>query len=513
MSMLNKMKPFLLFVVLLMAASSHAQKNSKPNIIIIYTDDLGYGDPSCYNPDSRLHTPNIDQLAASGIRFTNGHATSATCTPSRYALLTGQYPWKNKDAVVLPGDAPLIISNNQLTLPAMLKATGYRTGIVGKWHLGLGGATQKNWNERVTPGTNELGFDYSFIFPATADRVPTIFMENGVTIGADPNDPIAVDYTKKIGSEPTGKENPELLKMKSSPNHGHENTIVNGIGRIGFMTGGKTARWTDEEIPFTFLDKAKTFIREHQTTPFFLYYALTEPHVPRMPSTTFKGKSGLGFRGDAILQIDWAVGEIIAQLKAMNLYQNTLIIFSSDNGPVLDDGYEDGAVTQLNGHTPTGKLRGGKYSSFEAGTRVPTILSWPVKVKGNQVSNALVSQIDLLSSLAALTGYKAPSAKIDDSQNQLNAWLGKDTEGREYLIKNNGTQANVIIKGNWKLIKANNRQAKNLLTNTELGNLPQDQLYNLKDDMGERNNLAEKQPELVKMLTALIQAETAKSSQ
>jgi arylsulfatase A-like enzyme len=232
-----------------------------------------------------------------------------------------------------------------------------------------------------------------------------------------------------------------------------------------------------------------------------------------MPSTAFKGKSGLGFRGDAILQIDWAVGEIIAQLKAMNLYQNTLIIFSSDNGPVLDDGYEDGAVTQLNGHTPAGKLRGGKYSSFEAGTRVPTILSWPAKVKGNQVSNALVSQIDLLSSLAALTGYKAPSAKIDDSQNQLNAWLGKDTEGREYLIKNNGTQANVIIKGHWKLIKANYRQAKNLLTNTELGNLPQDQLYNLKDDMGERNNLAEKQPELVKMLTALIQAETAKCSQ
>ena len=508
--MVIRLKSFILMSMLLVAASGHAQKTSPPNIIIIYTDDLGYGDPSCYNPDSKLYTPNIDQLAASGIRFTNGHATSATCTPSRYALLTGQYPWKNKDAAVLPGDAPLIISTNQITLPAMLKATGYRTGIVGKWHLGLGGATQKNWNERVSPGPNELGFDYSFIFPATADRVPTIFMENGVTIGADPNDPIAVDYTRKIGSEPTGKENPELLKMKNSPNHGHDNTIVNGIGRIGFMTGGKTARWTDEEIPFTFLDKARAFIRENQTKPFFLYYSLTEPHVPRMPSTLFKGRSGLGFRGDAILQIDWAVGEIIAQLKALKLYENTLIIFSSDNGPVLDDGYEDGAVTQQNGHLPWGKLRGGKYSSFEAGTRVPTILSWPAKVKGNQVSDALVCQIDLLASMASLTGFKDATGKISDSQNQVNAWLGKDNQGREYLIKNNGNQANVIIKGDWKLIKANNRQAKNLLTNTELGNLPADQLYNLKTDIGERNNLSVQHPEILRKMNDLLEMEINK---
>jgi arylsulfatase A-like enzyme len=496
--------------MLMVAGTGHAQKNSKPNIIIIYTDDLGYGDPSCYNPDSKLHTPNIDQLAASGIRFTNGHATSATCTPSRYALLTGQYPWKNKDAAVLPGDAPLIISSNQLTLPAMLKSSGYSTGIVGKWHLGLGGATQKNWNNRVSPGPNELGFDYSFIFPATADRVPTIFMENGVTIGADPNDPIEVNYTQKIGNEPTGKENPELLKMKNSPNHGHDNTIVNGIGRIGYMKGGKTARWTDEEIPFTFLDKAKTFIRAQQTKPFFLYYALTEPHVPRMPSTAFKGKSGLGYRGDAILQIDWAVGEIIAQLKAMNLYQNTIIIFSSDNGPVLDDGYEDGAVTQQNGHMPWGKLRGGKYSSFEAGTRVPTLLSWPSTVKGNQVSDALVCQIDLLASLASIAGYKVPMGKIADSQAQMNAWLGKDRNGREYLIKNNANIANVIIKGDWKLIKANNRQAKNLLTNTELGNLPADQLYNLKTDIGERNNLAVQHPEILRKINDLLEMEINK---
>ena len=509
--MLSKLNLVFLGALLLLAASSQAQKNGKPNIIIIYTDDLGYGDPSCYNKDSKLYTPNIDALAAGGIRFRNGHATSATCTPSRYALLTGQYPWKNKDASVLPGDAPLIISTNQLTLPAMLKASGYKTGIVGKWHLGLGSTTQKNWNEKVSPGPNEIGFDYSFIFPATADRVPTIFMENGMTVGADPADPIEVDYTKKIGQEPTGKENPELLKMKNSPNHGHDNTIVNGIGRIGFMTGGKAARWTDEEIPYTFLDRANSFIAANRSTPFFLYYSLTEPHVPRMPSTAFKGKSGLGYRGDAVLQIDWAVGQIIAQLKALNLYQNTIIIFSSDNGPVLDDGYEDGAVTQLNGHTPAGELRGGKYSSFEAGTRVPTLLSWPAKVKGGQVSDALVCQIDLLASMAALTGYKDAADKIADSQQQLNAWLGKDTKGRDYLIKNNANTPGVIIRGDWKLIKANNRQAKNMLTNTELGNLPADQLYNLKTDIGERLNLADKNPEMVKQLNDLLLIETGKS--
>ena len=162
---------------------------------------------------------------------------------------------------------------------------------------------QKNWNGDIKPGPNETGFHYSFIFPATADRVPTVFVENGRVVGLDSNDTLRVDYTKKIGDEPTGKEQPELLKMKAALNHGHDNTIVNGIGRIGFMTGGKKARWTDEEMPLTFLEKAKAFIEQNQQRPFFLYYALTEPHVPRMPSTIFKGKSGLGFRGDAILKV------------------------------------------------------------------------------------------------------------------------------------------------------------------------------------------------------------------
>lgn len=179
------------------------------------------------------------------------------------------------------------------TLPKVFKSAGYKTGIVGKWHLGIGNAVEKNWNEELKPGPNETGFDYSFIFPATADRVPTVFMENHHVVAIDKSDPILVDYNNKIGNDPTGLENPELLKMEASPNHGHNNTIVNGIGRIGYMSGGHRARWTDEEVPLTFLMKAKEFIDTNQKAPFFLFYTLTEPHVPRMPSTIFKDKSGL----------------------------------------------------------------------------------------------------------------------------------------------------------------------------------------------------------------------------
>jgi hypothetical protein len=197
-------------------------------------------------------------------------------------------------------------------------------------------------------------FQYSFIFPATADRVPTVFVENGNVVAADPADPIMVDYENKIGNDPTGKERPELLKVRSSPGQGHNNTIVNGIGRIGWMSGGYKARWADEEMPLTFLEKAKQFIDENKKNPFFLYYAVTEPHVPRIPSTMFKGKSNLGYRGDAILQLDWMVGQIMKELELQGISKNTILIFTSDNGPVLNNGYQDEAVEKLNGHTPWG---------------------------------------------------------------------------------------------------------------------------------------------------------------
>ena len=307
---------------------------SRPNIIVIYLDDLGYGDLSCYGATA-IKTPNIDMLAKGGVRFTNGYASSATCTPSRYALLTGVYPWRNKDAKILPGSAPLLIGTEQQTLPKMLKQTGYKTAVVGKWHLGLGTGIV-DWNKKVTPGPNEVGFDYAYIMAATQDRVPTVYINNGFVDGLSANDFIAVDYEKNFDGEPTGKSNPELLKMKW--HHGHNSSIVNGIPRIGFVKGGTSANWKDEDIADHFLEKAKSFILSHDENPFFLYYAMNQPHVPRTPHPRFEGKSGLGPRGDVILEADWCVGEIIKTLKNENILENTMIVFTSDNGPVLNDG-------------------------------------------------------------------------------------------------------------------------------------------------------------------------------
>lgn len=471
---------------------TNAQTTNAPNVIIINVDDLGYGDLGIYGA-TEIKTPNIDALAAKGVRFTNGHATSATCTPSRYALITGEYPWR-QGAKILPGDAALIISTDKTTVPALFQQAGYATGIVGKWHLGLGETIEKNWNQPISPGPNDVGFDYSFIFPATADRVPTVFMENGMVLGLEENDPITVNYQQPVGNDPTGAANPDLLKMPASPNHGHNNTIVNGIGRIGYMSGGHKARWTDEEVPLTFLMKAKEFIETNQKKPFFLYYALTEPHVPRMPSTVFKDKSKLGYRGDAILQIDWAVGEVMKQLKALGIEDKTMIIFTSDNGPVLDDGYVDYAVEKNGTHRPAGPLRGGKYSAFEGGTRVPLIISWPGTIKPT-VSDALVCQVDFLASFSELIDQRIPNNQAKDSENLLSAFLGQSQKGRDVLIKQGG--AMTVTKGNWKYISPQAGAAVAKLTNIETGNSTEEQLYNLREDLGEQKNVAEKYPDKV----------------
>ena len=493
---------FSLFITLCFLESV-AQK--QPNVILICADDLGYGDLSCYGA-TKISTPNLDRLAAEGIRFTNGHSTSATCTPSRYAMMTGNYPWRKKGTNILPGDAALIIPTDKTTLPKVFKSAGYQTAIIGKWHLGLGDQVQKDWNKEIKPGPNEVGFDYSFIFPATADRVPTVFLKDHNVIGLEDNDPIAVDYKNKVGNDPTGKEHPELLKMKSTPGQGHDNTIVNGIGRIGYMAGGKMARWTDEELSFTFLEQAKGFIADKKDVPFFLYFATTEPHVPRMPATMFKGKSGLGPRGDAILQLDWTVGQLMEQLKKEGIAKNTIIIFTSDNGPVLDDGYQDDAVTKLNGHTPAGPLRGGKYSALEGGTRMPFILTWPQRVKPG-TSNALISQMDFIRSFANLLGKKIELTDAKDSENQLQALLGKDKKGRSELILQGGALS--IIKDGWKYITPNKGVAYDKAVGIETGNLPVAQLYNLTDDVAEKNNLASKYPEKVLELKTLLETNLA----
>lgn len=494
-----KITRWILVAGLLATFNIYAQKS--PNIILIYTDDLGYGDLSCYGANS-VHTPNIDRLAREGLLFKNAHATSATCTPSRYSLVTGQYAWRRKDTGIAPGNASLLIDPKSMTLPLALKRAGYETAIVGKWHLGLGDNAGPQWNEELKPGPLELGFNQSFIIPATVDRVPCVYVDGHRVLNYEPEDPINVNYKTKIGNEPTGKENPELLKM--APSHGHNQTIVNGISRIGYMEGGEKALWKDEDIADVLTTRAINYISANAQKKFFLFLSTHDIHVPRVPHQRFAGKSTMGSRGDVILQLDWSVGEILKTLDSLRIRENTLIIFSSDNGPVVDDGYHDQAVEKLGTHKPAGPLRGGKYSAFEGGTRVPFIVSWPSKIKPG-VSDALFSQIDLLATLSNLVGYKLNSNEASDSFDALEVLLGKTKKGRPFVVEHaaNGTLS--IVQGSLKYIEPNDGNKINTDVNIELGNDRDLQLYDIRTDPEEKENLALRHPEKVTNLKALLE--------
>lgn len=483
------------------AASEEVARPKQPNIVIIYVDDLGYGDVGSYGA-TRFQTPAIDRLASEGLRFTNGHSAAATCTPSRYAMLTGEYAWRLEGTGIARGDAPAIIQPGRTTLASILKDAGYTTGIVGKWHLGLGPPEGADWNGDIKPGPLEIGFDYAFLMPATGDRVPTVYVENHRVVGLDPNDPLQVSFRGPIGDEPTGKDRPDLLKVH--PSHGHDQTIVNGISRIGYMSGGKAARWVDEEMADVFTAKGVEFIEQHRHAPFFLFFSTHDIHVPRVPHPRFAGKSGLGPRGDVILQLDWQVGAILKALDRLKLADDTLVLFTSDNGPVLDDGYQDQAVELSSGHEPAGPLRGGKYSAFEAGTRVPFVLRWPARVEPG-TSDALLSQVDFPASFAALAGVDLAADVASDSHNLLPALLGEETEGRDHLVEQGGGGTLSLIKGRWKYIEPSDRPPISRNTAIELGNDPGPQLYDLRTDLGETRNVAAEHPERVAELSALLQ--------
>ncbi|MDG1652108.1 MAG: arylsulfatase [Flavobacteriaceae bacterium] len=488
----------ILFFLLLSFFFSCETKESKtlPNIIIIYADDLGYGDVSSYGV-GKLQTPNIDKIANKGTRFTNGYSSSATCSPSRYALMTGTYPWRNKRAKILTG-ANLIIDTLEMTLPKMLKGEGYQTGIVGKWHLGLGDS-KIDYNQRISPGPNEVGFDFSFIMPDTQDRVPTVYLENGSLLNLDLNDPIDVSFEKNFEGEPTGKDNPELLSMMW--HHGHNGSIVNGVPRIGFMKGGEQAKWSDIDMADEFLNQAKKYVDTVKENPFFLFYTLQQPHVPRTPHPRFEGTSGMGPRGDAIVEADWCIGELYKHLKKSNLLENTILILSSDNGPVLNDGYYDDAVEKLGNHTPSGILRGGKYSLFEAGTRVPFITYWKGNIKP-QVSDQMVSQIDFLNSIASLVGSEIRSNDGVDLADVLFENKGK---GRSELVLEAQTKT-AFRKDNWVLIPPYPGPSKSINVNIELGNAAAYQLFNLENDLSQQNNLAESESEKLNEMISRYQS-------
>ena len=415
--------------------------------------------------------------------------------------LLGEYAFRKQGTGVLPGDAALIIEPGRTTLASLLKRGGYATAVVGKWHLGLGeGKDKLDWNTEIKPGPLEIGFDYSFIMAATGDRVPTVYLENRRVVGLDPTDPIKVSYEKPFPDEPTGISHRSGLKMDWS--HGHNNAVSNGIGRIGFMSGGENALWVDEDMADTFTRKAVSFIEQQKDKPFFLYFATHDIHVPRVPHPRFAGQTSMGPRGDAIVEFDWCVGEILKTLDRHKLTKNTLVILTSDNGPVIDDGYKDGALEKLGGHKPAGALRGGKYSRFEAGTRVPFIVRWPAGVKPG-VSHALVSQVDLIASLAALTDQRLENSEAPDSFDVLSALLGKSRQGREHIVEHAGGLA--LRVGGWKYFEPRQGPKRSATTNTELGNDSEPQLYDLSQDPGETQNLASQYPERVKSMEALLQ--------
>lgn len=488
---------FLSFLSSANTLAAGRSENSQPNVIIICADDLGYGDLECYHAKN-IQTPSVNTLAKNGILFSNAHAVASTSTPSRYSLLTGEYAWCKKGTDVAAGDAGMIIDPGQYTLADVFKNSGYVTSVIGKWHLGLGRETGKqDWNAPLPTHPGDLGFDYSYIMAATADRVPCVFIENGQVANYDPEHPIEVSYTKPFPGEPLGVNNPELM-YNLQPTHAHNQAIINGIGRFGYMKGGGKAVWKDENIADSITAHAIGFITQNHDKPFFMYFATNDVHVPRFPHDRFRGKNMMGLRGDAIAQFDWSVGRLLDCLKELDLLENTLIILSSDNGPVCDDGYDDKAAELLNGHSPTGGLRGNKYSAFEGGTRVPFIVSWPARINKGEKSDALVSQIDIIKSLGRLIDAKLPKGSAPDSNDQLDALLGKDKNGREWVVEQSYNHTLSIRTKDWKYIEPSDGNPKvPWVPLIESGNSTQPQLYKIVDDCFEQKNVALENPEIV----------------
>lgn len=487
----------------LLALATQAQAQQRPNVIVLVADDLGYGDLSCYGAN-RVSTPRVDSIANSGVRFTDAHAVASTSTPARYSLLTGEYCFRRPGTDIATGDAGLIIRPDRYTLARLFQDNGYVTAAIGKWHLGLGNETGKqNWNKKLDLGLDAIGFDYSYIMAATADRVPCVYIENGEVVNYDASAPISVSYSKNFSGEPTGANNPELLtKLKSS--HGHNQAIVNGIGRIGYMKGGGKALWRDEDIADTILTSAVRFMEENANKPFFMYLCTNDVHVPRMPHERFRGKSPMGLRGEAILQFDYTVGAVADALKRLKLDDNTLLIITSDNGPVLDDGYQDEAVSLAGDHKPGGPWRGGKYSAYEAGTAVPFIVNWPGHTPQGMVSDALVSHIDYMATLAEIIGAKVPLGAGTDSQPHADTWLGRNTTPRPYVLSMAQNRTLTLRTAQYKYIEPSNGAAKINTVNIETGYNAKPQLFDIQKDRGETKNLFTALPEVGKSMQTMM---------
>ncbi len=488
-----------------LVVSSVAFAAEKPNVIVIMADDLGYGDISSYGATS-LQTPHIDALAREGQRFTSGYCSASTCTPTRYSFLTGTYAFRRPNTGIAPPNSPMVIDPDTETIATILGSVGYKTAVIGKWHLGLGGPDGPDWNGELKPGPREIGFDYNFLLPTTNDRVPQVYVENSRVLNLDPNDPLWVGSAKPSDDHPTGITHRDTLKMNWS--HGHNSTIHNGISRIGFYTGGHAARFRDEDLADEWVKQSNKWIAENKDEPFFLFFASHDLHVPRIPHERFQGVTSLGYRGDVIVQLDWCVGEIMKTLKKHDLEENTLVVFCSDNGPVMDDGYEDLALENLGDHRAAGPYTGGKYSVYEGGTRTPFITWWKGRIQPG-VSDEVVCTIDLLASLAALTGAEIPDDAALDSMDIMDALLGKrNAKGRDHLVQqDNGRGNNYGLRvGNWKLQRHDSRSARNVVVEKKLANtqVAQYRLYDLSKDPQETNDLFHKNSRMASKLVAQL---------
>lgn len=497
--------------VLLLALSVSAEPR-KPNVIVIMADDLGFGDISCQGATT-YETPNIDRLAAEGIRFTSGYCTASTCTPTRFSLLTGGYAFRTKGTGIAPPSAPAIILPGDATLPGMMQSAGYATAVIGKWHLGLGGVEGPDWNAEISPGPLDIGFDHCFLLPTTNDRVPQVYLQDRRVLNLDPSDPIRVYQKKPSEDHPTGITHRDSLKMDWT--HGHNHTIHNGISRIGFYTGGEKARFRDEDLADEWVKRSVAWMESKKEAPFFLFYAAHEPHVPRMPHERFQGKTPHGYRTDSILELDWCVGEILAALDRLGIAENTLVVFCSDNGPVMDDGYADGALEKVGEHRAAGPFKGGKYSVYEGGTRTPFLARWQGTIAPG-VSDEIVATIDLYASLAALTGASVPEGAARDSENVLGALLAEPgAKGRTELVQqDNGSSGNFGFRsGKWKLVRHDKGKARNVVVEKllETTDVPRLQLFDLAADPGETRDLSAEEPErlaaMAKRLEEIVASE------
>jgi arylsulfatase A-like enzyme len=491
-----------------------------PNVVLIFADDLGYGDLGCYGA-TRVQTPNIDRLAAEGRRFTDAHSVSAVCTPSRYALLTGQYPVRASDGKGVWGPAPvtspLIVDTRKTTIADVFKSGGYDTAVIGKWHLGFGEGTNE-WQEPLRPGPQDLGFDYYFGMPVVNSAPPYVYVENDRVVGSDPDDPLVYLGRNAKRATPITPIPPEAAQR--SPN---------------VFGGAKDSHelFNDYEVGVTLAKKSVQWINTRQHKPFFLYLATTNIHHPFTPAKRFQGTSQCGLYGDFIHELDWIVGEILSCLEAGGLTDNTLVIFTSDNGGMFNLG---GQAAFKAGHRQNGDLLGFKFGVWEGGHRVPMIVRWPGNVKPGTTSNQLIGNIDMLATFAALTGQTLDKVQQADSVNMLPALVDEPDEPiRDHLVlaPHKGTHLSVR-SGKWMYIPGQGSggfggrkpgdhtfagpSAASFIgsvnSDIEDGQIKKDappaQLYDLEADVNQTQNVHNEHPEVVKQLSSLLAGYKAK---